>query len=55
MKFENPIEMFPTGSIETPDRGYVNMFLDTGNDCGFVRADIAVKLPNGRTIRIRHD
>ena len=47
--------MFPTGSIETPDRGYVNMFLDTGNDCGFVRADIAVKLPNGRTIRIRHD
>jgi hypothetical protein len=55
MKFENPIELFPTGSIETPDQGYVNMFLDTGNDCGFVRADIAVKLPNGRTIRIRHD
>ena len=47
--------MFPTGSIETPVTGYVNMFLDTGNDSGFVRADIAVKLPNGRTIRLRHD
>jgi len=55
MKFTTPIEMFPTGSIETPESGYVNMFLDTNNDCGFVRVDIAVKLPNGRTIRLRHD
>jgi hypothetical protein len=55
MKFENPIELFPSGSIETPDSGYGNLYLDTGNDSGFVRADIAVKLPNGRIIRIRHD
>jgi hypothetical protein len=55
MKFERPIQMFPSGSIETPPSGYVNLYLDTGNASGFVRADIAVKLPNGRTIRIRHD
>ena len=48
MKFENPIELFPTGSIETPDSGYVNLYLG-------LEGYLIGRLSNGREIRIRHD
>lgn len=48
MKFERPIQMFPSGSIETPPSGYVNLYLGPE---GYLMG----KLPNGREIRIRHD
>lgn len=48
MKFENPIELFPTGSIETPVSGYVNLYLGP-------EGYLIGRLPNGQEIQIRHD
>ena len=55
MKFENPIEMFPTGSMQTPQSGYFNVYLDTEDHCGFRQGNIVAILPNGRYIRVRHE
>jgi len=55
MKFENPIEMFPTGSIvtsfnaiETPPPGYANLYLTS-------EGYLVAKFPDGLERRIRHD
>jgi hypothetical protein len=45
MKFLTDIQLTATGSIETPDVGFVNMYLNTD---GY----IYVKFPNGSQTRV---